>query len=93
MPNYPSFRRFADAQVPGEASPEFVRLPDGSLVMTGKRPVQIGTMDKLRGMASRIIPSNLFSREEPAVPWWIAQPAQAGSAAPIATPPLPKGDA
>lgn len=75
MPNYPTFARFADYQ-PSQST-EFVRMPDGSLVMTGQRQVQTpGMFDRLKAAASSIIPAGLFQRNaEPAVPWWIAQPA------------------
>lgn len=86
MPSYPSFARFSSAQIPEQTGTEFVRLPDGSLVMTGNRPApSIGMLDRLRAAASRFIPSGLRGGGEPAVPWWIAQPApqqEAASAAP-----------
>jgi len=72
-----------------QSGTDFVRLPDGSLIMTGNRQVQQpGMLDRLRAAASSIIPAGMFKRTaEPSVPWWIAQPqAAAQGAAPVPAP-------
>jgi hypothetical protein len=96
MPDYPSFARFADYNAPAQPT-DFVRMPDGSLVMTGRSQVQApSVLDRLKAAASSVIPAGLMRRSEPAVPWWIAQPqaAQAGGPAPLPMPtnaPVAKG--
>jgi len=86
---YQSFARFADYRPPAQAA-DFVRMPDGSLVMTGNRQVQQpGMLDRLRAAASSIIPVGLFNKSaEPAAPWWIAQPqaSSQGASSPVPAP-------
>lgn len=53
---------------------DFIRMPDGSLILTGNRPVTIPTkLDRAKAAVS-----NFFSRFRPAPPdapaWWIPQP-------------------
>lgn len=83
---YGTFSRFADYAPPPQSS-DFVRLPDGSLVMTGNRQVQQpGMLDRLRAAASQIIPAGMFARAaEPAPPWWIQQPQPVSVAATVPT--------
>lgn len=77
MPALPSSARYA--MLAPQSGTDFVRLPDGSLIMTGNKPVQQpGMLDRLRAAASSIIPAGMFKRTaEPSVPWWIAQPQSA----------------
>ena len=88
MPALPSSARYA--MLGAQSGTDFVRLPDGSLIMTGNRQVQQpGMLDRLRAAASSIIPAGIFKRTaEPSVPWWIAQPqvaAQGAAPAPAPT--------
>lgn len=58
---------------------DFVRLPDGSLILTGNRPVVVPTkLDRAKAAVS-----NFISRFRPAPPtppaWWIPQPVPASS--------------
>ena len=86
MPALPSSARYA--MISPQSGTDFVRLPDGSLIMTGNRQVQQpGMLDRLRAAASSIIPAGIFKRTaEPSVPWWIAQPQAAAQAAPAPAP-------
>jgi hypothetical protein len=73
--------------------PDFVRMPDGSLVLTGNRPVVMPTtrMDRAKAAVSGIL--SRFRPQPPAPPkWWIPQPLPP-SASPVTAAPAPQGPA
>lgn len=68
---------------------DFVRMPDGSLILTGNRPVVVPTkLDRAKAAVS-----NFISRFRPAPPsppaWWIPQPVPASSTSPAPGPIVP----